>query len=292
MADTQLAAKDRASAIQSLEKALGVQANFTDAQRALIALYVADGQQPRALEIAKTVQKQRPKEDLGYVMEADIHANARRWDKAIAALRAGLGQINTTPLAMKLHTGLQAAGKAQEAEQFSQQWRHTHPQDAAFDFYLGDQALQRKNYAVAEQYFFAVHTLQPENPVVLNNLAWVRGKLKKPEALALAEQAVALEPRQPLFLDTLASLHADLGEYGQALELQTRALALQPDNPLLKLNLAIIHSRIGNRETAKKLLDELAALGDSFSGRQDVLQAQKQLALPLPLLTPEQPAKP
>ncbi len=280
MADTQLLLRDQKAAIQSLQQALALQPDFLDGQRALVALYVANQQPDMALDIARTVQKQRPKEETGYAMEADILASTQNWDQASAALRAGMKTVPTTPLAMKLHTALQAAGKAAEATQFAAQWLKDHPQDAGFLFYLGDQAMVRRDYSSAEQHYAAVLKQQPDNPVVLNNLAYVSGKLKKDGALALAERAVALAPRQATFIDTLANLHADNGNYARAVELQTQAVALQPQNPLFKLDLAIMHLRAGKKELARKSLDELSALGDRFAEQAQVQALQKELARP------------
>ena len=278
MADTQLGAHDREGAIQSLQKALAIQPDFLDAQRALIGLYMLTKHTELALALARKVQAQRTHDDAGYIMEADILASSKEWERASAVLQAGLRQMDTTPLAMKLHTNLQAAGKNQEAERFSTQWQQDHPQDAAFFFYLGDQALARKSYAIAEQYFSRVRTLQPENPMVLNNLAWVGGKLKNEGAIALAEKAVALAPQQATFMDTLAALYSEQGNYMRAVELQNRAIELQPQNPLLKLNLAIIHLRGGNPALGQKSLTELNALGDKFASQPEVQALQQQIA--------------
>lgn len=280
MADLQLAARDRNAAVQSLQKALGLQPDFLDGQRALLALYLQAKQQDAALELARTVQKQRPREDMGYVMEADIWAIGKHWDKATATLRSGMKQVSTTPMAMKLHTSLQASGQGAEAEQFAQGWQKDHPQDAAFLFYLGDAAMARKDYGRAEQFFAAVVQQQPDSPVALNNLAWATSRLKKDGAVALAEKAVALAPKDPNYLDTLATLQSEQGNYAKALEVQSRALALQPQNPMLKLNLAIIHLRAGKKELARKPLDELSALGNSFSGQARVQALQKDVARP------------
>jgi putative PEP-CTERM system TPR-repeat lipoprotein len=275
-----MALKDTGAAIQSLQKAIAIQPNFLEGQRALVALYMGDKRSEEALTVARTMQKQRPKEDLGYLLEADIQASSKSWDKALSTLRTGLAQTGTTPVAMKLHSALQEAGKGPEAGQFSTQWQKEHPKDAAFLFHLGDMALARKDYSVAEQNYAAVLKLQPDNAITLNNLAWVEGKLKKDGAITHAEKAVALAPDQPVFLDTLAGLQSEKGNHARAVELQNKALLLQPGNPLLKLNLARIYLRGGQKEQAKKPLDELSRLGDAFPGQGEVATLRKELAQP------------
>lgn len=241
---------------------------------------MADQRNDEALDIARAVQKQRPKEDTGYLLEGDIRATGKQWDSAATALRSGLQQVSTTPLAMKLHTVLQSGGKGAEAERFSAQWQKEHPKDAAYAFYLGDLAFARQDYPSAEKHYTAVVRLQANNAVALNNLAWVSAQLKRDGAIAYAEKALALAPDQPTFLDTLATLRSEKGEYTKALDLQNRALALQPQNGLLKLNLARIHLRAGKKELARKPLEELRALGDAFAGQGEVGKLLKELGLP------------
>lgn len=280
LANAQLAAQDKPAAAQSLQKALKLQPDFLDGQRGLIALYLDDKRTADALGVARTVQKQRPKEAAGYVLEADIQAQGSHWDAAVAALRSGLQQSNASLLAARLHTALQSGGKQAQAEQFAAQWQQQHPKDVAFSFYLGDQALTRKDFAVAERQYSAVLKQQANNAMALNNLAWVGARLQRPEALGYAEKAVALAPNQPAFLDTLAGLHLERGNYAQALDLQTRALQLQPQNHQLKLNLARIQLRAGKKDQAQKTLDELSQLGSGFAVQAEVAALRKELAQP------------
>jgi len=226
---------------------------------------------------ARTMQQQSPKEAVGYVLEGDINASQKNWDGAAAAYRSGLKQVNSPELAVKLHSALLASGKTAEADKFSNQWQKDNPKDPAFIFYLGDRAIAAKDYAGAEKHYAAVIKLQPNNAVAYNNLAWVTGKLNKPGAIALAEKANALGPNQPAFMDTLAMLLSDKGDYAKALELQGKALALQPQNALFKLNLAKIHIKGGKKDLAKKELDELAKLGDKFGGQAEVAALLKGL---------------
>jgi len=141
--------------------------------------------------------------------------------------------------------------------------------------YLGDGAIARKDYAGAERLYQAVIQLQPNNAVAYNNLAWVTARQNKPGAVALAEKANTLAPNQPAFMDTLAVLLSDAGDYAKALDLQTKVMTLQPQNPVFRLNLAKIHLKGGKKDLAKKELDELAKLGDKFGGQKEVAELMK-----------------
>ena len=277
LADAHMAAKNKEAAGNSLRKGLELKPDLVEAQRALIVLDLDEKKFQEALTIARTVQKQRPKEAVGYVLEGDIYAFQKNWDSAVAAYRGGLKQVNSTELALKLHSVLLASGKAAEADKLSFSWQKDYPKDAVFLAYLGDGALMRKDYSGAEKIYIALIKLQPDSALAYNNLAWVTGKLNKEGAIAFAEKANTLAPKQPAFMDTEAMLLSDKGDYAKALELQNKALALQPQNTTFKLNLAKIHINGGKNDLARKELDDLAKLGDKFAAQAEVANLLKGL---------------
>lgn len=265
-----MASGDKAQAMQNLRKALAVQPNLLEAQRGLASLAL-DAQQPaEALAISRTVQKQRPKEAVGYIMEGDVHAAAKNWDRSIDAYRAGLKAAPGPGLAIKLHTALTLAGKPADADRLAGDWMKSNPKDVALPLYLGERAMAANKLADAQRLYERVIVLQPRNAVALNNLAWVAGQLGRGDAVALAERAIEAAPSQPAFMDTLAMLLSAKGENARALDLQKKAVAMQPNAPLFKLNLAKIHIQAGDTEAARALLTELAALGDQFAGQAEV----------------------
>ena len=270
LAEAQLAAKNKDGATQNLRKALDIKPDLIEAQRGLILLYLDAKKYTEAVSIARTVQTQRPKEAIGYVLEGDVGSAQKNWDVSTTAYKAGLKAAPSSELAIKLHAVTSASGKAADAEKFSAAWVKDHANDAAFQFYLGDFAIAKKDYAAAEKSYSAVVKVQPSNAAALNNLAWVTGKLNKPGAIELAEKANQLAPNQPALMDTLAMLHSDKDDYAKALELQTKVVAAQPQNPLFKLNLAKIHIKGDKKDLARKELDELAKLGDKFAGQAEV----------------------
>lgn len=270
MADVHMAAKNKEAAAQSLRKALEIKPDLQQAQRGSILLDVDNKNYQSAIATARTMQTQEPNQAVGYALEGDINATAKKWGAAETAYRNGLRETSSTELALKLHNVLMASGKTAEADQLSTKWQKDHPQDATFLLYLADGAIARKDYPLAERNYLAVLKLKPSNAVAYNNLAWVTAKLNKDGAIAYAEKALTLAPNQPAFMDTLATLLSDRNEHEKALELQKKALALQPDAALFKLNLAKIQIRAGDKAGAKATLGELAKLGDKFGGQAEV----------------------
>ena len=277
LAEANLAAKDKDAATSSLRKALDIKPDFLDAQKGLIVLAMDAKNYSDATTIAREMQKQRPKEPVGFEYEGDIAVRQKQWEPAIDAYRTGLKAAPSPGLAIKLNTILGTAGKTVEQEKFAAGWLKDNPNDVAFRLYVGDLATARKDFSAAEQAYASVIKVQPNNAIALNNIAWVMGSLGRDGAVAYAEKANSLAPGQPPFMDTLAMLLSEKNEYAKALEWQNKAIALQPQNNSLKLNLARIHIKGGKKDLARKELDALAKLGDKFPGQGDVVSLLKTL---------------
>ncbi len=275
LAGAQLADKDKAAAAASLRKALNIQPDLIEAQVELIALAVDSKDFKAALDLARTVQKQRPKQAVGYLLEADLATAQKKFDDALAVLRAGLKVVPAPDLARQMHSTLRASGKGDEADRFAAAWLKEQPTDALFRLYLGDLAIARNDLLAAERLYASVSQLDPTNAIAFNNLAWVSGKLKRSEAVAFAERAVALSPDYAGAMDTLAILLSDKGGYTKALAWENKALLLQPQNSLFRLNLAKIHLKGGQKDLAQVELAQLAKLGDKFQAQAEVARLLK-----------------
>ena len=277
MAEVQVANKDLGAAAQSLRKALAIKPDLLDAQRGLIMIFLESGQTQEAVTIADQVRKQRPKEAVGYAFEGDIRAARKSWVEAAVAYREGLKIAPGAELAIKLHSVLSASGNRSEADKFAAGWVKDKPKDAGFRFYLGEVATRKKDYAAAVSHYRLLLDTQPENAVLLNNLAWVAGQQKLPGAIDFAEKANKLAPNQPAFMDTLGVLLAEKGEMARGLELLAKAVEIAPQAAGIRLNYAGMLIKAGQKAEARKQLDELTKLGDKFSGQAEVAQMVKDL---------------
>ncbi len=269
--------KDVPGTEQNLRKALEIQPDQLQAQRGLAELAVAGNRRADAVAISRTVQKQRPTEAVGYLMEGDLQLAAKNWKASEEAYRAGLKAAPGPELAVKLHTALVSGGKAAEADRVSADWLREHPNEPTMLQYLGDRAISANRLSDAVRHYESLLAVQPNNALALNNLAWAAGRLGRSDAVALAEKANQVAPNQPAFMDTLAALLSERNEHARALTLQKRVLELRPNVPLFKLNMAKIHLKAGDKNAAKPLLDELSALGDAFPAQAEVTQLKQGL---------------
>ena len=277
MAEIHVAAKNKEAAMQSLRKALSVKPDSLEAQRGIMMLELDAGRTAEAVAVAKDVQKQRPKEAVGYVLEGDAYALTKSWDQAAEALRTGVKQTGATELAVKLHAVLLSSGKASEADKFSEGWMKDHPQDMSFRVYLAESANGHKDYALASKYYRALVDAQPNNAAMLNNLAWSLNQIKDPKAIEYAEKAYKLAPEQPAVMDTLGAMLVEKGDAARGVDLLRKASSQAPQNAMIRFNLAKALAKTGKKDEARKELDELAKLGDKFPEQAAVEKLRQSL---------------
>ena len=145
-----------------------------------------------------------------------------------------------------------------------------HTKDLQFRLYLAEAATARKDYATASKYYRVLVDAQPNNPAMLNNLAWALAQNKDPKAIEFAEKANKLAPDQPALMDTLGVLLVDKGDTARGLELLQKAVSLAPQSALIRFNFAKALVKAGKKDEAKRELDELAKLGDKFPAQAEV----------------------
>jgi cellulose synthase operon protein C len=277
LADANVLNKDLPEAQRNLKKALEIKPDLVAAKRGLVMLAMMENRPQDAINISREMQKSLPKEGIGHSLEGDVEAQRGNWDAAMAAFRAGLQRGASTELTIKLHVALINGGKRAEADRVAAEWQKAHPKDAAFIYYLGDFALQRKEMAEAEAHYRQVIELQPRNALAYNNVAWLMATAGKPGAVAMAEKANALLPERAPLLDTLASALAADNQITKAVEVQRRALARNPDDPSLRLNLAKHLLKAGEKDQARFELETLQKLGTKFGGQAEVTTLLKSV---------------
>lgn len=256
-ADALAVTKNFAGAEQSLKKALELKADFLPAQQRLIAVRLRDKREVEALAVARDVQRQRPTAPIGYALEGDIRAASQNWVESAGAFRKALERAKTADVAIKLHAVLGRAGKQVEADRVAEDWLKSQPKDLQFRGYLAERAMGAGQFGEAVKQYEAIQKAAPENPMVLNNLAFAAGRQKDPRAIGFAEQALKLAPNNPAILDTLGMLEVEKGDLQQGIARLEKARELSPKALAIRLNLAEAYGKAGKKPEARKEVESV-----------------------------------
>jgi len=129
---------------------------------------------------------------------------------------------------------------------------------------LGFIYLELKNYARAEDLFNAVLEIE-RNARGLYGLGLVKDNLnKKTEAIALYEEAIALEDTEPLIYFDCAYVYDELGEFDKAIAYYQKAIALNKDYFWAHLNLGSIYEKLGKDYLALEAFQKAYKIDDQM----------------------------
>jgi putative PEP-CTERM system TPR-repeat lipoprotein len=262
---------DYAKAADVLKRAQKIAPANPTITRDLVVAYLRLGRPDDAVREAKALQAAAPTNAAGFLLEGDVQATRKNWPAAEAAYRAGLKLEPTSGLlATKLHGALAAADRKAEADALAKKWLADHPKDAAMRGYLAERALQARDYKTAVAQYEAVVAIDPNNIVVLNNLAFAAGRVGDPRAITYAERAATLAPRNAAVLDTFGMLLIAKGDTDKGLDYLARASALAPGRHDIRLNYAKALAKAGQKDAARQELERLQAVRDDFPGKAEI----------------------
>ena len=276
LAQTQLNIKD-VGAVETLRRLLRVSpANFRAAS--ILALTeMQDGNVAQAIEIAKKQQTFDENRLNAIALEGDLYMLAKDYSKATAAYREAAKVSKSTVLTAKLHSALSKDGSA-EAGTVLLDWLKNNPDDQTIrlllaNYYLLSGATEK---GVAE--YEALLVKLPDNPDILNNLAWAYFAMKNPKALGTAESANKLAPENAAIKDTFGWILVNENQAKRGVKLLQEAASAYPDNAEVNYHYAVALDKSGDSEKARTLLNNLAAAQDDQKIQQEAKKYLQGLA--------------
>jgi tetratricopeptide (TPR) repeat protein len=237
-----------------------------------------------AFTAAKALTPGDPELD-AYLVQA--HLTARRYDRAEALAREALVRAPNQPRMIRLRAqALLKAGKAAEANKLLEDGVAQQPKsrdlvvgladlyadqkrtddalrmlEQARKMFGDDQAIAMRiantyegggRLAEAEQEFRKLMSADPENADPINSLAYMladRG-LRLPEAIELAQRALAIEPGNPSYLDTLGWAQFKQGRVPEAVESLGKAAQMLAGNSVIQDHYGDALSKSGKKAEA------------------------------------------
>lgn len=260
IATVQMAMQNQSAAVESLKKAIALKPDYLDAQVALAAVHVRDNKPDEALAIARQVQKQLPKQSVGYALEGDLMMLQQKPADAVKPYEQALTNNGNGGVLLKLHEALTKTGKTKEADAKVAAWLKAHPNDNAVRLHFATLSMSSNSKGAIEQ-FQAILKQEPNNVGALNNMAIALHMAKDPKAVEYAEKALAAAPNNPAVLDTLGFILVQNGDVKRGLPYLEKAAAAAPNAVAIRYNLAQAQVKAGEKEKARKSLEEVIAKG-------------------------------
>jgi putative PEP-CTERM system TPR-repeat lipoprotein len=269
---------------EALKGVLAIQPDFPPAQVELAELYVRKGSRDLALMVADQLQRRHPEAAAGYQLQGDIMMAKRQPAAALPLYERAFKLSAVNELAIKIDDALRQAGRRDEAVKRFDRWIAAHPDDARAQAYKAQTWMAEGEFKRAAALLEQVRERQPDNAVVLNNLALAYQELGDPRARAAAEAAYKRAGEQPDVMDTLAWILAGKGgskeDGARALALLQKAHALAPKARDIRYHLAAALARQGDRAGARKELEALAAGDMRFAQADQVRGLLAELSRP------------
>ena len=267
IATTLIRTQDYAGAGQALDKALKAQDDYLPSLMVRTQLYLLDKHYKKALAYAHRIQARHPEQNAGYKLEGDVHMARQDFSKAVTAYRSAYDKAASAQLTLLLAHAQRLIRDAEGALKTLREWLIEHPEDSHIRTQLAMylERMQQPNEAIIE--YERIVEQEPENAVVLNNLAWLYHIQNDPRSIEYGERALKQAPDRPEISDTLGWILVQNGQLQRGLELLQHALSKAPQIPDIRYHLAVAYEKQGRideaREELQRLLDGNKVFADA-----------------------------
>jgi len=290
LADTYIAAGEPEQAVKLLRKQLTV-CDASTRRTCNIALAVAlykNGNKEEAQKEFDSLHRSEPNDPAPLLAQAPLLRDDRLWDQLVQNVtdwRRERPKDNRTPvsIAKELITGDAETKKA--AEDILAMILTNDPDCTEAMIVLGILLQGTGRSEESAKLYERLLTLEPDNLIAINNLAWIiceeQGKYQ--QALELAQRGLKIAPNYIDLIDTRGVAYYRLGQLNKAVEDFTRCIELYPKEvPSIvtsHFHLARAFAGLGQRDKAVEHLNRALDLDSRIGGllTTDLAEAQRLL---------------
>ena len=258
---------DTGAAVEALKQAVFAAPGSASLVEMLANAQIRAGKIEDAAKTIKEARAKFPESDSLLRLEANVLTQLGRVDEAVALLRSKivnktkqisvpqslvpdfLAHLTISDLYVQAGRGADAVGAARQALDLAQNDDMT----KIAMLTLASAQNAAGNFRDAETSLREVLKKEPENPTALNNLGYFlveRGE-RLPEALNLIKRAVATEPGNSSFLDSLGWAYFRLNQLDEAEKHLSEAARRNPNSAAVQEHLGDVYEKQGKIEQAK-----------------------------------------
>jgi len=290
LADTYIAAGAPKQAVNLLQKQLTV-CDASTRRRCSIALAVAlykNGNKEEAQKEFDSLLASEPNDPAPLLAQTPLLRDDRLWDQIVQKVtdwRRDRPKDNRTPvsIAKDLMSGDGEAKKA--AEDILAMILKSEPDCTEAMSILGILLQGTNRSEESAKIYERLLTLEPDNLIAINNLAWIfceeQGKYQ--QALELAQRGLKIAPNYIDLIDTRGMAYYRLGQLNKAVEDFTRCIELYPRGVpsivISHFHLARAFAGLGQKDKAVEHLNQALDLDSRIGGllTTDLAEAQRLL---------------
>ncbi len=208
-----------------------------------VDVYSKEGKHQEALSSLQELETVHGENTAIDLMRARLLASSEGQEEAWNYLRRRWQETQAAQL-LPILVDLAKAQSPDDVNELTKAWVEAQPESATallsraeYQMTSGDESGAIASYKAAIGY-------QPNNPVALNNLAWLLREKDPEQALNLASQAQKLAPENAAILDTYGWILHLGGRHEDAKPLIEKALALSPDNEEIQGHLDAVNQAL------------------------------------------------
>lgn len=256
----------KADAQLSLAQAQALDPNTLAITIVQTEIFLAEGAYEQALELAEQLVSRAPHQPIGYRLKGDALRDMNRSGPALEAYLDGLEKSGTTlELVLNAYLLKRQQTGLDDAVSFLEDLVRRQP--AANYVILRALAAGYADVGKTVQAIALNESLlenQPNDPVVLNNLALVYFESGDQRARDFAQKAYDLAPENYAIMDTLGWILVNRGETGLGVTILRNALARSANIPEIRYHYAVALHRNGQSKAAERELLALLRSGVDF----------------------------
>lgn len=277
VAGAQISAKDPDAARRTLKDAIALDPKYTPAKIALVELESAEKNYDDALKLAADLKTSQPDSHYGDLLIGDVLMRQQKFADAAAAYRTAMEKADIATLAIRRFNAERQVGDVDKALKELQTWVDKNDDRSArhvlASAYL---SASRNDAAIRESEKLLAN--EEENPVLLNNLAWLYQQKNDKRALDYAERAYKAAPKSAAVVDTLGWILVEQKhDAKRGADLLKQAHELAPKQGDIHYHYAVALNESGQKAEAKRTLEQLLQSDVKFEARKDAEALLKKL---------------
>ncbi len=276
----QLRNKNPGAARKSFMKSMALASNKIPLLIDLVGLESTEENFDQAQVYVDQIKSLDDKSPIGYVLEGRLLAvQGKHADSLVSYNKASDMGASGSRFIVDISRSYIMNGQVAKAEELMNSWLSQNKGDIGVRHILAGHYLNGNKYAPAISEYEMILEQDTDNPVALNNVAWLYSQVgQNDKALITAEKSYNLFPEEASFIDTYAWILVQQGQNEKGLALLQKAVSKAPNMAEVRYHLAVALKNAGRNAVAKKELEIVVSSGADFPGMEDARKLLNELS--------------